>query len=147
MSVASRMDRWADERPGLFFDLIRIYLGIGLFLKAIWFMQNQQFLGDIFAQTGPLRFVPTAVAHYVILAHLAGGLLLMIGLLTRLAALAQIPVLTGAVFAVHLPRSVAVAPRESFEFSALVLFLLVLIFLRGGGPWSVDARLFKRGEG
>jgi uncharacterized membrane protein YphA (DoxX/SURF4 family) len=139
------MDRWADERRGLFFDVIRIYLGIGLFLKAIWFMQHQDFLQDTFAQSGLLRLVPTAVAHYVILAHLAGGLLLAIGLLTRLAALAQIPVLAGAVFAVHLPRSLSVAPRESFEFSALVLFLLVLIFLRGGGPWSVDSRIFGRG--
>src|SRR5262249_40538933 len=120
--------------------------GIGLFLKAIWFMQHPEYLTAIFAQAGPLSFLPAAVGHYVIMGHLAGGLLLAIGLLTRLAALAQIPILLGAVFAVHLPAVQAAAPREGVEFSALVLFLLVLIFLRGSGPWSVDARIFGRGQ-
>src|SRR5262245_35048660 len=140
------MDRWADENRGLFFDLIRIYLGIGLFLKAIWFVQHPEFLEAIFSQAGPLSFLPAMVGHFVIVGHLAGGLLLAIGLLTRLAALVQIPILMGALFAVHLPAVQAEAPRQSVEFSALVLFLLILIFLRGSGPLSVDARIFGRGQ-
>ena len=35
------------------------------------------------------------ISHYVVMAHLAGGLMLAAGLLTRLAALVQLPVLVG----------------------------------------------------
>jgi uncharacterized membrane protein YphA (DoxX/SURF4 family) len=72
-------------------------------------------------------------------AHLVGGALLVVGLYTRLAALVQLPVLAGAVLLVHWQNGLLSA-NQSLEFSALVLFLLVLVFLFGGGRWSLDAR-------
>jgi uncharacterized membrane protein YphA (DoxX/SURF4 family) len=144
MGIQERLDSWADHHRGFFFDLIRIYLGIGLFVKAVWFMRHPEILNELVSKTGDWA-VPAAVAHYVVIAHLMGGLLMAIGLLTRIAALVQIPALIGAVFYVHLPESVNVMPRQSFEFSALVLFLLILIAIRGGGPLSLDAKVFGRG--
>jgi len=141
------MDTWhaiearIEERRDWFFDLVRIYLGIGLVVKAVYFMQNTDYLVSLADDAGNLWFVPAAVAHYVIGAHLIGGLFLAIGFVTRIGALVQIPVLIGAVFFVHLPEMLSVGPRQSFEFSALVLFLLVLVLVRGAGPLSVDARL------
>jgi uncharacterized membrane protein YphA (DoxX/SURF4 family) len=38
------------------------------------------------------------IAHYVAVAHLVGGLMLLFGLYTRLATLVQLPVLIDAVF-------------------------------------------------
>ena len=93
---------------------------------------------------GELWFAPAIVIHYVILAHLCGGLCLGLGLLTRITALIQIPALMGAVFIVHLPKMNAIGPRESLEFSALVLFLLVLIVVRGAGRFSVDYYLSQK---
>src|SRR5205814_3222940 len=85
-----------------------------------------------------LAFAQGAVAHYVIPVHLVGGLLLAIGLLTRLAALAQMPILIGAVFYHWMPQVLVFEQRQSFEFATLVLFLLVLIFVYGAGRLSVD---------
>jgi uncharacterized membrane protein YphA (DoxX/SURF4 family) len=69
--------------------------------------------------------------------------LLAVGLATRLAALAQLPVLFGAVFMVHSTDSLLTA-GQSLEFSALVLMLLVVYLFVGAGPLSVDAWLGDR---
>ncbi len=144
MDLQKRMDDWADHHRGLFFDCIRIYLGVGLFLKAVYFLRHPTLLQELLASSQDPWILPAATAHYVVGAHLVGGLLMAIGFLTRLAALVQIPALAGAVLYVHLPKSVQVTPRENLEFSALVLFLLVLVALRGGGPLSLDARVFGK---
>src|SRR5690606_9585985 len=91
--------------------------------------------GDGFLVSGLLM-------HYVALAHIGGGLLLAVGLATRLAALVQIPVLLGAVF-VHLPGSLGAAD-QSLELAALTLLLLVVCALWGSGPWSADAYLERK---
>ena len=134
---------WAEARSDVFFDLVRIYLGVGLFIKAIYFIRERDYLTQTLEEAGNLWIVPAAVAHYVILAHLAGGISLALGFLTRVGALIQIPVLLGAVFYVHLPTVASIEERQYVEFSALVLFLLTLIFLHGSGPLSVDARMSR----
>ncbi|HET9888625.1 MAG TPA: DoxX family protein [bacterium] len=144
MGIQERLDDWADHHRGFFFDLVRIYLGIGLFVKGIYFIKNPDYLTHLIDESENLWFLPAAAAHYVIVAHLVGGLLIAIGFLTRIAALVQIPILIGAVFYVNMPKMITIEPRQNFEFSALVLFLLVLIAVRGGGPLSLDARIFAR---
>jgi len=144
MGIQERLDEWADHHRGFFFDLVRIYLGLGLFIKGIYFVGHPDYLTQLIADAKHLWFVPAAAAHYVIIAHLVGGLLMAIGFLTRIAALAQIPILIGAVFYVYMPKVMTVEPRQNFEFSALVLFLLILITARGGGPLSLDAKIFAR---
>lgn len=64
------------------------------------------------------------------IAHLCGGAFLAIGLLTRLSALLQIPVLAGAVFLIHWHEGLF-SLGQSLEFSSLVLFLLILLFIDG----------------
>jgi len=39
-----------------------------------------------------------------------------------------------------------VEPRQELEFATLVLFLLVLIFIYGGGRLSVDYLLSRKGK-
>jgi uncharacterized membrane protein YphA (DoxX/SURF4 family) len=140
------LDRWVAARPDLPFDLVRIYLGIGLFIKAFYFIGNRDYLDQLLEETGDLWWIPAAAAHYVIMSHLAGGVSLALGFLTRIGAAIQIPVLAGAVFYVHLPKAVSIGPRQDLEFSALVLFLLVLLFVRGAGRLSVDFHLAGKRE-
>ena len=61
-----------------------------------------------------------------------------------MAALAQVPVLVGAMFWVYLPKVMAVEPRQNLEFSALVLFLMLMILVFGAGRWSLDHYLSRR---
>jgi putative oxidoreductase len=135
---------WMDSHKDIVIDLIRIYLVVALFLKGLYFMMHREALNTLLEGADTMAFVQGAVAHYVIPAHLVGGVLLALGLLTRLAALSQIPILLGAVFYVWLPKMLVVEQRENFEFSALVLFLLGLIFVYGAGRLSVDHLLTRK---
>jgi len=131
-------------------DLIRIYLGVALFFKGVYFMENRDYLLKMMEDAGGLWFAPAAIAHYIVPAHLVGGFMLALGLLTRVAALAQIPILLGAVFYVHMPKLSALTQetvgRQNLELSALVLFLTVLVLLHGAGRFSLDYVIGKRSQ-
>jgi putative oxidoreductase len=131
-------------------DLIRIYLGVALFFKGVYFMGNREALLNMMEGAGGWWFAPAALAHYIVPAHLFGGLMLALGLLTRVAALAQIPVLLGAVFYVHMPRlsglSHETLGNQNLQLSALVLFLTVLVLLHGAGRFSLDHAIGKHSE-
>ena len=144
MKNINEYKRLFPSRLDIVIDLIRIYLGIALFAKGLYFLSHQEALNKLLEGSETTAFAQAAVAHYVIPAHLVGGLLLALGLLTRLAALSQIPILLGAVFYVWLPKVVFVEHRQNFEFSVLVLFLLALIFVYGAGRLSVDYLLTKK---
>jgi uncharacterized membrane protein YphA (DoxX/SURF4 family) len=124
------------------FDLVRAYLGVGLFVRGILFVSRPELVLG-YMSSSESWFVPYAIAHYVAIAHLGGGVLLAVGLATRLAALVQLPVLLGAVFMVHQADSLLSA-GQSLEFSALVLMLLVVYLFVGAGPLSVDSWLGDR---
>ena len=111
---------WAEGHQDLFLDLVRIYLGIALFIKGLWFIVNRDELLRLLQQSCEAFIAPGMIAHYVIPAHLVGGALLALGLLTRFGAILQLPVLLGAVFYVYAPQIIAfrvmtAEPRQSFE--------------------------------
>lgn len=128
-------------RPGpqLGYDLVRAYLGIGLFVRGVLFVSNPDlvmgYLEDIDGW-----FLPYAMVHYVAIAHLCGGVMLAAGLATRFAAAIQLPVLGGAVFLVHSSGGL-LASGQSLEFSGLVFALLFVYLTFGAGRISVDSYL------
>ena len=130
------------NRADYFLDVVRIYLGIGLFVKGIQFLVNSDFAGAAQMNNGQMDLMMGIMSHYIPLAHIAGGALLAAGLITRFAALAQLPILAGAVLFVHLPQGLFTR-GQTLEFALLVMFLLVVFMLAGGGPLSLD-RYFER---
>src|SRR5258708_18017297 len=125
-------------------DIVRVYIGVGIFVKGIYFMSQHDELMKMVEQVGALGFIPSLLAHYIVPAHLFGGTLLALGLFTRIAAAVQVPILFGAVFYVYLPHMATIEGRQSFEFTALVLFLVVLTTIFGPGRFSVDHWLAHR---
>jgi putative oxidoreductase len=69
--------------------------------------------------------------------ELVGGLLLMIGLLTRIAAFICSGEMAVAYFMVHQPRG-AWPIQNGGELAALYCFAFLYIAARGAGIWSVD---------
>jgi len=134
--------RRIESNRHLVLDVVRVYLGAGLFFRGLVLALTDTGLQQLTGGAAP-SVTTSGVALYVMTAHLAGGALLVVGLYTRLAALLQIPVLAGAVLVVHWQNGLLSA-NQSLEFSALVLFLLGLVFLFGGGRWSLDARRKQR---
>mgnify|MGYP001811652749 CR=1 FL=1 len=91
--------------------------------------------------------LPYIVAALVTFAELATGLGIIIGgfgreLITRLAGLAAVPVLLGAIFMVHWPRF-SFTPAEGFPMGGMefqiVLLMIALYFLITGNA-SSDTR-------
>ncbi|MDB6019093.1 MAG: DoxX subfamily protein [Pedosphaera sp.] len=145
MKDVHALNHWIKTHGDLALDLVRIYLGIGLMVKAIYFMSHGEYLLQMMSSMGSLWFAPAILMHYVVLAHLFGGLCLTFGLITRAAAAVQLPILVSALFYVHLPQVVAsVEARQSLEFAGLVLFLLLLISIYGAGRLSVDYLLARK---
>lgn len=142
MEPINRLKAWLESNQSLAFDLVRIYLGLGLFAKGVYFASH---IGDVMQllDKGSLNVPNVVLAHFVALAHLTGGLLVAAGLLTRLAAALQVPIVFGAVVLVHWREGVF-GSSQNLEFALLVLFLLVLTVVHGGGRFSADAWLSKR---
>ena len=139
------VNHWIKTHGDLALDMVRIYLGIGLMIKAVYFMTHAEYLAQILDNGSSLWFAPAILIHYIVLAHFCGGFCLALGMFTRTAALVQLPVLISALFYVHLPQMVAsVDARQSAEFAGLVLFLLVLLSVYGAGRWSVDYAWAKK---
>jgi len=133
--------RLADRRD-LAIDLLRIYMGFGLFAKGIYFVTEKEFISDLLLDQGQFRFAATFMAHFIPLAHMAGGAMLALGLLTRMAVIFQIPVLAGAV-ALAYSQEGLFTHGQTFEFTALVLVLLTLLLIHGAGRLSYDHHIWQ----
>jgi len=113
--------------------ILRIVVGLSLILKAYHFFQNEQILGNAFAGSGFLNSTNFLIP-LIPWVNLIGGILLVVGLFTRLAALVQIPLMFGAVLFVNL-KDTATA---DLPFSFLILVLVIVFSFVGGGYMSLD---------
>jgi putative oxidoreductase len=96
MDTVKSLNKWANRHTSYPIDLLRIALGIFLFLKGISFITGKQDVADAFSPFANFSggmFIFTYVAS----AHIMGGIMIAVGLLTRWAIWAQLPILVGAV--------------------------------------------------
>ena len=138
MAKIQNCKRWLRAHEDLFIDLVRIYLGCGLAVKAVFLMQHRDYLNQMITDANLGWIAGSSIAFYVILAHLVGGAMLALGIATRIAAFAQLPILLGAIFSLYLPRYAVIEPRQYLEYTALVAFLLLLFGVFGAGRFSID---------
>jgi putative oxidoreductase len=81
--------------------------------------------------------VPELGAWYLILAHGLGGVLLILGVLTRWAALANLPIMAAAFFLVHLRHGFFIGRGEGYEYVLLVLAATLAQVLLGPGALAL----------
>ena len=77
--------------------------------------------------------------------ELFGGLLLVLGLLTRIVGFLLAGELAVAYFTVHAPRGLFPILNQG-ELAALYSFVFLFFAAVGGGRYSLDGRLFGRRE-
>jgi putative oxidoreductase len=95
----------------------------------------------IFPETPGILQACSAVAEF------GGGIALILGLLTPLAALGIFGSMSGAMMMVHIPNHhpfVASGRESSYEDVVVYMAVMVLLILIGPGKLSVDAFLFCR---
>jgi len=136
MNYLQRIELWGDTHHSKWLDIVRVGLGVFLIYKAISFLMNMSTVIGLFNQsnTGFGSFTIVLLSQFIVIVHLMGGLLIMIGLHTRLACLIQIPILIGAI--ILLNSSSGNVPVWEMISSVLVLILLVAFAIFGNGPWS-----------
>ena len=138
MKLISNIENWGDKHHPKLLDLIRILLGVFLIFKGSLFFKNMPFLRDLIIEAKLVDLSAgtiTALLYYVTYAHLVGGVLIFLGLVTRLASLIQIPIVLAAVFLVNIPNR---AVHSELWLSVLILALLLLFVIIGSGPISLD---------
>jgi putative oxidoreductase len=127
--------QWLDDNQNLAYSLIRFFIGTALFVRGWIFFADPGTVTELAREESLFMWF-----SYVTFGHLIGGMLLMAGLLTRLAAILQIPILIGAVFIVNAGQKLA-SVNQSLELAVMVLVLLIIYSLFGSGSFSLDRYL------
>lgn len=119
-------------------DALRMYLGIALMVKGIYFIMNMAELeGQLGSEFGEVQ---TLIAWGVVFAHVVGGASLALGFVTRVSAGVNAAVLFGAVIITVMGTAGAggLFGNVDFQFTSFVFVTLVLLAWRGAGPLSLD---------
>lgn len=93
--------------------------------------------------------IPAVFAFLAIVAEFFGGLGLITGTLTRVAAFGVAVVMLVAVAMVHLPNGFFMnwmgnQKGEGFEYHILYLAIALVLMAKGAGAWSVDRWLAEK---
>ena len=139
MNLVEKIEYWGDIHHPRWLDVLRIGLGIVIFLKGGMFLADTESLRQLLENTH-IQFYTWGAVHYVAFAHLFGGILIALGLLTRVAVAFQLPVLFVAVFFVNITQGLTFLNSELW-ISLIVLVLLLVFFVVGSGPYSLDHQL------
>ena len=140
MNLVQKIEHWGDVHHAKWLDVIRIVLGLLILSKGFAFVSDTEAQKDWIIQNSTFGFsglMAMALVHTVALTHLVGGVLITMGLVTRFAVVIQIPILLGAVFFVNLTQGFSPLNSELW-LSVIVLMLLILFWIAGSGPYSVD---------
>jgi uncharacterized membrane protein YphA (DoxX/SURF4 family) len=105
-------------------------------MKGYYFLDQTEFVADLFRGFSGQGLYMILV-HYVAITHLCGGILIMLGLLTRWSSLVQLPTLIGAV----LINFVGLMHVGNLIQAVVALALCVFFVWYGSGKHSVDYNL------
>lgn len=139
MELVRKLDELLEERRDDGIALLRVSLGVmfiahGLVLK--YFTFTLAGTAGFFASLG----LPAALAYVVFAMETIGGAMLVLGIGTRLASLALVPVLVGATW-VHLGNGwVFSAPNGGWEYPLYLVVLALAQALLGPGSYALESR-------
>jgi putative oxidoreductase len=126
--------------------ILRVVLGIVFFAhgaqKMLGWFGGYGFSGTMGMFTTHMH-IPALFAFLAIAAEFFGGLGLILGFLTRIAAFGIFVNMVVAVLTVHMHVGffmnwAGTQKGEGFEYHLLVLAMTVLLMVKGGGAASVD---------
>ena len=131
--------------------LLRVVLGIVFFAhgaqKMLGWFGGFGFSGTMELFTRMLH-IPAPLAFLAIVAEFFGGIGLILGFLTRIAAFGIAVNMAVAILKVHhafgfFMNWTGTQKGEGFEFHLLALAMLVFLIIRGAGGFSVDGALWR----
>jgi putative oxidoreductase len=126
--------------------ILRLVLGVVFFAhgaqKMLGWFGGYGYSGTMTFFTGAMH-IPALFAFLAIAAEFFGGLGLILGLLTRVAAFGIASTMVVAIAMVHrgfgfFMNWSGTQKGEGFEYHLLVLAITTFLMIRGGGAWSLD---------
>ena len=133
MDKIKSLNKWANAHTYFPVDLVRMALGVILFLKGVTFITNLQYLQDLISPFDKFGG-GMILLHYIASAHILGGILIVFGLLTRWAIIAQLPILIGAVIINFMGEM----HSQNLFLSLLTLAICIFLLIYGSGKHSED---------
>lgn len=119
------------------YALIRMFVGLALFIRGVFLFSNPDALTKLVDDNTLYMWF-----SWIAISHLLGGVMIMLGFLTRLGALIQVPIVGYAALFVHAKEGLMMG-GQSFELATMTLFLLLVVLIFGSGPYSLDGRMHK----
>jgi putative oxidoreductase len=145
MSVTRIISFDGKREPAVAAALTALRLGVG----AIVAVHGWAKLSDIAGTTRSFELLampaPQLLVYLAIAGEFLGGLGLVVGLLTRVAALGPLCTMLVAILTVHLGHGL-LAKNGGYEYPLVLLLVSGFFAVSGAGPWSFDALLEKRAE-
>ncbi|AMA49308.1 DoxX family protein [Flavobacterium columnare] len=140
METVKNLNKWANAHTYYSLDLLRIFVGIFLFMKGVSFMTNTLYYTQLIE---PIKNFGGGmlIVHYVMAAHIMGGIMIVFGLLTRWSIIAQIPILLGA----FLINFIDQMNPTNLILSFFLLCVCAFFLFYGSGKHSADY-YFKMGQ-
>lgn len=136
MGLLHQMNEWSKKHHPKWLVVLRVLLGLCLFIQGVGFIQNSVLLSDVISRSSVIKNAPW-LSTVIPWLHLFGGSMILAGLFTRLSCLLQIPILLGAIVFVHAGQSIF-SGRSDLLFTVMIFVLLIFFFVEGGGPLSLD---------
>lgn len=136
MEKPSRILVLGDTKSLAALTVLRVVVGVVMAAHGLQkVMDPSQFQGHLTQMGFPM---PSVLTYLTIAGELFGGLGLIVGLLTPIAAFGVACVMGVAVLAVHLKHGLFAA-NGGFEYPLVLLASALWFMAAGAGPWSVDA--------
>jgi putative oxidoreductase len=127
-----------DRRVGAALLLLRLFVGVAFIQHAAGKLMHP---AEFAAEFG----IPVWLALATMLTQLVGGILLIVGALTPLAALGiAATMLTATILLIQRGEPFINPAGHSWENSVFYLISGICLALGGAGRWSVDAWLFGK---
>lgn len=138
MNNLQRFELWGNTHHPKWVDIVRIVLGVFLCYKGIDFLRNMGVMNDLLANHLSFgSFAIIMIGHYIVFAHILGGIFIAMGVLTRFACLIQIPILLGALIMINWSQDM-LRPYSQLILTIVVLLLLIYFLIAGNGSWAVN---------
>jgi putative oxidoreductase len=135
MSVIHVTGRWNFTTAQFLQFALRLTVGFLLMLKGFYFIRNIHELQTMIMESSA-PWSTAFMVHYIPWAHMIGGAFIMLGLLTRVAIVLQIPIIIGAIMYNLGANTFGTGFELALTFA--VLALLVYFLVVGSGKISMD---------
>ena len=145
------MRKWMATSKDPALTMLRGVVGVVFFAhgaqKMLGWFGGPGFSGTLKGFSAFLH-IPAPLTLLVIAAEFLGGLALIAGLFTRVAAAGTAVNMAVAAALVHLPNGffmnwTRAQKGEGFEYHLLAIAAAAVLMVRGGGAWSLDRALAR----